>query len=115
MTEIGISSNSKTILSPLEDPYSLYFIHSSDHHGIVLITPELTLSNYASWSHSFMLALSIKIKYGFIDGSIPALYPKDKLYFAWKHYNDLIVAWLLHSISPSITSTIFYIDLVAQI
>nr|DAD37114.1 TPA_asm: hypothetical protein HUJ06_007755 [Nelumbo nucifera] len=109
------SLSSAVELSPLLDPASPYYFHHSDHHGSVTISPELTSSNYASWSRSLLLALSIRNKTGFVDGTIkePAL--DDALHSAWMRCNNLIVAWLLRSISPPIAYSIFYISLASQI
>nr|DAD24784.1 TPA_asm: hypothetical protein HUJ06_026248 [Nelumbo nucifera] len=109
------SLSSAVELSPLLDPASPYYLHYSDHHGSVTVSPELTSSNYASWSKSFLLALSIRNKTSFVDGTIkePAL--DDALHGAWMRCNNLIVAWLLRSISPPIASTMFYISSASQI
>ncbi|XP_010252427.1 PREDICTED: uncharacterized protein LOC104594005 [Nelumbo nucifera] len=102
-------------LSPLLDLASSYYLHHSDHHGSVTVSPELTSSNYASWSKSFLLALSIRNKTGFVDGTIKELALDDALHNAWMRCNNLIVAWLLRSISPPIASTVFYISSASQI
>nr|DAD22652.1 TPA_asm: hypothetical protein HUJ06_024115 [Nelumbo nucifera] len=109
------SFTSAVELSPLLDPASPYYIHHSDHHGLVTVSLELTSSNYASWSRSFLLALSIRNKTGFVDGTIkePAL--DGALHSAWKRCNNLIVAWLLRSISPPIASIVFYINSASRI
>lgn len=64
------SSVQKTSISPNEDLRSPYFLYHTNHHGLVVINPKLTSSNYVTWSRSFMLALSIKYKVSFIDGTI---------------------------------------------
>ncbi|EOX99509.1 Uncharacterized protein TCM_008189 [Theobroma cacao] len=56
------SSVQKTSISPNEDLRSPYFLYHTNHHGLVVINPKLTSSNYVTWSRSFMLALSIKYK-----------------------------------------------------
>ncbi|XP_017978371.1 PREDICTED: uncharacterized protein LOC108662467 [Theobroma cacao] len=102
-------------ISLLDDPHSAYFVHHSDHHGLISITPKLTSTNYSAWNRSFYLALSIRNKLGFIDGTIPQPLVTDKLYMPWIRCNNLIVAWLLESLTPSIASTVFYMSNAAQI
>ena len=65
------SSNQSSGNSAIEDPLSLYFLHHSDGLGTVLISQVLTRENYASWSRAIAIALLVKNKLGFIDGSIP--------------------------------------------
>ena len=48
-----------TLLSPLEDPASPYYLHHSENHSSVIVTPVLTSINFASWKRSFLLVVSI--------------------------------------------------------
>lgn len=106
---------SKTIISPAQDPQSPYYLHHSDHPGLVIITPKLSTNNYISRSKSFLLAISIKNKLGFLNGTISKPTITDPLFDSWIRYNNLIAAWILESITPSIASTIFYIDSTVEI
>lgn len=45
-----------------------YFLSSSDHPGMILVTVTLSDHNYNQWSRSMKIALSSKLKLGFIDG-----------------------------------------------
>ena len=47
-----------------------YYLHHSDNPGIVLVSQVLTGDNYTSWSRAMMIALSVKNKLGFINGSL---------------------------------------------
>ncbi|XP_021296666.1 uncharacterized protein LOC110425909 isoform X1 [Herrania umbratica] len=109
------TSLSKSLLSPIEDPRSPYFLHHTDHHGSIVINPKLTSSNYCSWSHFFLLALSIRNKTRFIDGSIKQPSSTDELYSSWTRCNNLIVARLLESISEPIATNVFYMNSAAEI
>ncbi|XP_021603712.1 uncharacterized protein LOC110608737 isoform X2 [Manihot esculenta] len=96
---------------PLEDASSPFFLY----HSLVLIIPELILDNFPFWRRWFMLAISIRNKQGFLDGSIPKPSPENPLYLPWIRCNNLIVVWLLRSISSSIASTVFYLEDAIQI
>lgn len=39
--------------------------------GFLLVSQPLTRDNYVSWSRAMVIALSVKNKLGFIDGTIP--------------------------------------------
>ncbi|KAF5471273.1 hypothetical protein F2P56_011717 [Juglans regia] len=97
-------------VSPSEDPKSHFYLHYSDNANTVVIVPPLSGQNYLSWNRSFTLAISIKNKLGFLDGSIPTPNLTDALYIPWLRCNNLILSWLLNSISKEIASNVLYIN-----
>ncbi|KAF2310860.1 hypothetical protein GH714_017763 [Hevea brasiliensis] len=102
-------------VNPMEDTSSPFYLHHFENHSSVIVTPELTSTNFPSWKKSFLLAVSILNKQGFLDGSIVKPSPEDSTYLPWIRCNNLIVAWLLRSISPPIASTVFYMQDAKQI
>jgi len=88
-----------------QDSSSPFYIHPSEGPSTVVISPLLMGNNYHSWSRSFRMALVSKNKMTFISGSIP-----DPSYFHWERCNNLILSWLLNSVSQSITQSIIYFD-----
>uniref|UniRef100_A0A803QFN9 Retrotransposon Copia-like N-terminal domain-containing protein n=1 Tax=Cannabis sativa TaxID=3483 RepID=A0A803QFN9_CANSA len=71
--------------NPLEDPASLFFLHHGDNPGNTLASQPLTgQDNYVSWSRAMQLAISVKNKIRFLDGSIPKPHISEQsLYNAW--------------------------------
>lgn len=59
--------------------------------------------------------LSTKNKVEFIDGSAPQPLASDRLYGAWKRYNNMVVSWLVHSVSSSIRQSILWMDCAEEI
>ena len=51
------------------DPSSLLFLHNGDNHVIILVPQPLIGENFSTLSHSMLVALSVKNKLCFIDGS----------------------------------------------
>jgi predicted YcjX-like family ATPase len=49
--------------------HQLYLYHS-DQPGAVLVPQPLVKDNYSTWSQSMTMALIVKNKIGFIDGSM---------------------------------------------
>lgn len=109
------SSSANCNINPSEDASSPYYLHLSKNHSSVIVTPKLTSSNFPSWKRSFLLAVSMRNKQGFLDGSIPKPTLENQLYLPWIQCNNLLVAWLLRSISPAIASTVFYLVHAKQI
>ena len=66
----GSGSGNNPSQSPIDDRMSPYYLHHSDNPGFVLVSQPLTGENYPSWSRYMMIALSVKNKTGFIDGSL---------------------------------------------
>ena len=68
--KITIGVTKEMAYNPNGDPY---FLHSSDHPGMVLVSAPLTRSNFLTWSRSMRIALGAKMKLEFIDGKIQKL------------------------------------------
>ncbi|XP_059431677.1 uncharacterized protein LOC132165206 [Corylus avellana] len=91
------------------DLSSPLFLHSGDNPGILLVPQPLSGENYSTWSRSMLVALSAKNKMCFIDGSFPKPSVFESYYNAWVRCNDLVVSWILNSVSKEIYSTVIYI------
>jgi hypothetical protein len=92
------------------DSANPFFLHNGDSPGAVLVSQPLTGENYNTWSRSMTLSLNAKNKLGFINGSLPK--PSDETgaqYQAWIRCNDMIISWILNSISKEIASSVIYI------
>lgn len=57
-----------------------------------------------------MISLSAKNKSGFINGTITKPSVNDPTFAAWQRCNDLIIAYLLRSVDPSIAKSILYYE-----
>ncbi|KAK2375797.1 putative mitochondrial protein [Trifolium repens] len=96
---------------PSTDPTSPFYVHSSDGPSSVKVTPLLTSSNYHSWARSMRRALGAKLKFEFLDGSIPApIDAFDPSYRSWNRCNMLIHSWIMNSVDPSIAQSIVFME-----
>lgn len=100
-------SPSSSLISS-EASQSPYFLHHSDTSNLVLVSELLTDENYITWSRSMLLALSIRNKLGFIDGTLTQ--PTGPLLSAWIRNNHIVIAWILNSVSKGISSSILFSD-----
>ncbi|XP_074351730.1 uncharacterized protein LOC141690873 [Apium graveolens] len=92
-----------------------YYLSASDHPGLSLVSELLTDQNYHHWSRSVKIALSAKLKLGFIDGTQvqpPANFANLSL---WMRSNDLVISWILNSVSFDIKKSIVYMTTAKQI
>lgn len=86
-----------------------YYLRHSDNPGMMLVTQLLTDQNYNQWKRSIMLALSAKYKLGMIDGSLPRPASTSALLNHWTRCNDMVISWLLNSVSVEIRNNVVYL------
>ena len=90
------SSNSfnRPPINPSDDSSSLHYLHPSDNPDALLVSEIFNGENYVAWSCSIVIALTVKNKVQFIDGSIvsPSI---DQLvkHTAWLRANNLVLSW----------------------
>ncbi|KAA8518376.1 hypothetical protein F0562_015741 [Nyssa sinensis] len=100
----------------IDNASSPYFLHHGDSPGAVLVSQPLTGDNYSTWSRSMSMALSAKNKLGFIDGSISRPSQQtDKLFDAWSRCNNMVLSWILNSVSKDLAASIIFIDTAAAV
>jgi len=62
-----------------------------------------------------LTVLSAKNKVEFVDGTAPELSPSDPLFNSWRRCNNMVVSWLVHSVSIPIRHSILWMDCVDEI
>ncbi|KAL9830037.1 putative retrotransposon gag domain, retrotransposon Copia-like protein [Arabidopsis thaliana] len=67
-----------------------FFLHSSDHAGLVLVSDRLnTGAEFHSWRRSIRMALNVRNKLGFIDGTILRPSQEHRDFGSWSRCNDM--------------------------
>ena len=85
------------------------FLHPSDGPGTLMIGDKLIgAQNYRSWRRSVEIALSTKRKLGFIRGTVPRSLDDVNLQEQWDTCNNLVISWLMNSVSESIAKSIMF-------
>ena len=56
------------------------------------------------------MALAAKNKSGFIDGSLSRPDSGNALFNSWTRCNNMVMSWLLHSVSAEISQSIMFFD-----
>ncbi|PWA63000.1 hypothetical protein CTI12_AA355130 [Artemisia annua] len=85
------------------------FLHPSDGPGTLMVTEKLIgAQNYRSWRRSVEIALSTKRKLGFIRGTVPRSMDDANLQEQWDTCNNLVIIWLMNSVSESIGKSIMF-------
>ncbi|PWA36367.1 peptidase family M48 family protein [Artemisia annua] len=85
------------------------FSHPSDGPGTLVIGEKLIgAQKYRSWRRSVEIALSTKRKLGFIRGTVPRSLDDVNLQEQWDTCNNLVISWLMNSVSESIAKSIMF-------
>ena len=91
------------------DSSSCYYLHPSDNPGALLVSEIFTGENYIAWSRSMSIALTVKNKIAFVDGSLVQPITNDPhLHVAWLRANNLVLSWLMNSIAKEIRGSLLY-------
>jgi hypothetical protein len=87
-----------------------FFFHHSDHPGMVLVSKPLDGENYSTWCRAMTISLNAKSKLGFIDGTttMPSATAKPDDYAAWKKCNDMILSWILNSLTQDLADSVIF-------
>ncbi|XP_020890917.1 uncharacterized protein LOC110230933 [Arabidopsis lyrata subsp. lyrata] len=102
-------------LESFDSSHSPFFLHSSDHPGLSLVTHKLDGSNYNSWSIAMTIALESKKKWSFIDGSLPRPAESEPVYKIWNRCNSMVKSWLLNVVNQEIYDSILYFNDAAEV
>uniref|UniRef100_A0A803NRL8 RNase H type-1 domain-containing protein n=1 Tax=Cannabis sativa TaxID=3483 RepID=A0A803NRL8_CANSA len=97
-----------------EDSSSPYFLNSGDNPGLTLVTPLLSDKNFQSWRRDFELSVGARNKTVFLKGTLPQPPINNPLHHHWLRCNQMVMSWILHSVSPDIKSSIMFLDTAAE-
>lgn len=103
------SSNVPKSPAPWEASNHPLYLHHSDQPGAILVSQPLEEDNYTSWIQSMTMALMIKNKKGFVDGSLKRPTEEGDEQFQWERCNTLVKTWLLASMSKPISNSVIHI------
>ncbi|KAL2325560.1 hypothetical protein Fmac_024618 [Flemingia macrophylla] len=90
--------------------HSYLYLHLGENPATALVFPILDSRNYHSWNRSMITALSAKNKIEFVDDTALTPPKTDPTYSAWRRCNNMVVSWIVHSVSPSIRQSILWMD-----
>ena len=88
-----------------------FFLHNLDLDGLALVIDHLAPgADFHVWRRSVRMALNVRNKLGFIDGTI--LKPPDnhRDSGAWSRCNDMVSTWLMNSVSKKIGQSLLFVN-----
>ncbi|KAK4478963.1 hypothetical protein RD792_014470 [Penstemon davidsonii] len=102
-------NSAKPECNKFDNPNDPLYLHYSDQPGLILVTQPLNGENYSTWSRAMLMALNIKNKEGFVNGTIKEPPETSTIELQqWWRCNNLVKAWLFNSISQDIGASIIY-------
>ncbi|XP_057972797.1 uncharacterized protein LOC131160943 [Malania oleifera] len=102
--------------NPFDDSSSVYYLHPLNNPGALLVSEILTGANYVAWSRSISIALTVKNKIAFIDGTLPQSNSGDsRIQIAWLRANNLVLSWLMNSIAKEICGSLLYFTVTCDV
>nr|XP_011466715.1 PREDICTED: uncharacterized protein LOC105352141 [Fragaria vesca subsp. vesca] len=82
------------------------YLHHSDQPGAILVPQALMEDNYDEWVGSMSMALTIKNKIGFVNGSSTRPTTQDDEQQQWDRCDTLVKTWLTGSMSKEISKSV---------
>ncbi|XP_062085311.1 uncharacterized protein LOC133791396 [Humulus lupulus] len=77
-----------------------------------LISPQILTGqeNFQSWKRDASISIAAKNKTQFINGSLPQPSLSDPYFHAWVQCNNMVMVWILQSVSREIAASIMFQD-----
>ncbi|XP_060201784.1 uncharacterized protein LOC132630216 [Lycium barbarum] len=85
-----------------------YHLHPSDTPGMNLVSVVFDGKGYPASRRSVLISLSAKKKFGFINGVVKAPDLNSTDFEQWICCNDIVIAWLLNSLSKDIKDSVIF-------
>ncbi|XP_006368040.1 uncharacterized protein [Solanum tuberosum] len=107
---LAVEKDSSGVITGSEklDPSNPLFLNSADSPGMNLINMSFDGTNYGNWRRGVLISLSAKNKLVFINGKYPKPTANAPLFTQWVRCNDMVIAWLLNSLSKDIAESVIY-------
>ncbi|XP_070054846.1 uncharacterized protein [Nicotiana tomentosiformis] len=106
-TEVVAATTDSTKKGVIDSTHS-FFLHPLDYPSMNLVSSTFDGKSYGAWRRAVVIALSAKNKLGFIDGTFSIPDENSSLQSAWARGNDMVLSWLLNSLSKEITESVLY-------
>lgn len=82
---------------------------------MLLVDSVFDGKGYGGWRRGILIALSAKNKVGFIDGSFAQPKISSDTFKSWSKYKEMVISWLLNTLSKDIAESVLYSTTTRQI
>nr|GLL16767.1 uncharacterized protein LOC109150247 [Ipomoea trifida] len=105
-----IEPNTREVTFNPESHSNPYFLHPNESPALMLVSTPLDGPNYHPWARAMSMALSCKNKIKFVNGSILKPDENDPKFEVWGRCNNMVMSWIVRSLSPTIGRSVLWID-----
>ncbi|XP_010683873.1 uncharacterized protein LOC104898483 [Beta vulgaris subsp. vulgaris] len=91
------------------------YLHPSDGTNFIIAEKLQGSANYRPWRRSMEIALAAKRKLGFVTGVVKRESRDTVKAEAWDTCNNMIISWILNSVSYSIKKSVMFVSDAGQI
>ncbi|XP_055960699.1 uncharacterized protein LOC130015139 [Mercurialis annua] len=98
-----------------ESVSSPFYLHPSENPSAMHVTMQLNPTNYHTWNRAMRMALLLKNKLKFVDGSIPVPDQNDRCYSMWVRCNNMVISWIYRALTPSIAQSVSFLNYALEI
>ncbi|XP_075074682.1 uncharacterized protein LOC107767956 [Nicotiana tabacum] len=106
---VNSTPDSSSSSSPYtREPSSPLFLLPSNVPGVSLVVVPFSGTSFGGWRRSMIVSLSTRNKIGFINGSCSKLVVDSPQYRQWDRCNNMVISWLVNSLSPDIAESVQY-------
>lgn len=102
ISEISFGSTENIAINVAPGHTHPFFLHASYSPGMNLVNSSFNGKGYGGWWRSILISLSAKNKVGFIDGTHNPPASNSTNIKLWRRCNDIVISWLLNSLSKKI-------------
>ncbi|XP_021979968.1 uncharacterized protein LOC110876096 [Helianthus annuus] len=78
---------------------------------MILVSKQFDGIGFGTWKRAMSIALSAKNKLGSVDGTITSAANPS----LWSRCNDMVISWIINTLSRDITESVLYVQSVAQL
>lgn len=75
---------------------------------MILVNAVFDGKGYGGWRRAIRIVLYANNKLGFIDGSFAQPESSSPFFQPWSRCNDMVISWILNSLSKDITESVLY-------
>ncbi|XP_022017416.1 uncharacterized protein LOC110917105 [Helianthus annuus] len=108
-------TSSETINTSMTiDSSNPLYLHPSDHPGMILVSKSFDGTGFGAWKRAMTIALSAKNKLGFVTGQFVQPNVSSQIHL-WNRCNDMVISWILNSLSREIGASVLYVESAHQL
>lgn len=97
------------------NPSDPLYLHFSDNPGLSLVSQVFDGKSFGEWRCLMGIALTAKNKFCLVNGALDKPPSTSPTFASCERCNDMIISWMINSLSPDIRSSVIYTEIAKEI